>query len=468
MVKRMAIAAAIALGAQGAWATNGMNMEGYGPVATGMGGASMAYDNGTAALMNNPATLTLLPGGSRLDLAFGMLGPDVVSRVPGFPPAVSGGDAYYMPAVGWITKRGSWTTGVGVFAQGGMGTEYSGNSFMSAGSGLPTRSEVSVGRLLVPVGYDVSDAFRVAGSIDYVWAGMDLQMAMPGAAMLDMLPPGYNPAATQAFGTLSGTMVDGLAAAIGGGQITAVNWGYFDFSNDNQFTGRANGTGYAGKIGFVYKASPKLSIGAAYHTKTKLDDLEASNATVSLNVSGPLVGGGTATVPLTGKITIKDFQWPDTIGFGVAYQASDDWMIVADYKRINWSGVMKDFKMTFTADATPTNGAFGGTTLDAVLFQNWKDQNVYMIGTAYRAAEDLTLRAGVNIAKNPIPDQYENPLFPAIIRNHVTVGAGMALSKVSTFDASLTVAPEVKVTNGSGVTTTHSQTNFQVMYSHRY
>jgi hypothetical protein len=43
-----------------ALATNGMIMEGYGPVATGMGGAAMAYDNGTAAMANNPATLGLM------------------------------------------------------------------------------------------------------------------------------------------------------------------------------------------------------------------------------------------------------------------------------------------------------------------------------------------------------------------------------------------------------------------------
>lgn len=29
-----------------AMATNGMVMEGYGPIAAGMGGAAMAYDNG--------------------------------------------------------------------------------------------------------------------------------------------------------------------------------------------------------------------------------------------------------------------------------------------------------------------------------------------------------------------------------------------------------------------------------------
>ena len=31
-------------------ATDGMNMEGYGPVATALGGASLAYDNGTATV----------------------------------------------------------------------------------------------------------------------------------------------------------------------------------------------------------------------------------------------------------------------------------------------------------------------------------------------------------------------------------------------------------------------------------
>ena len=63
-----------------AHATNGMNLEGYGPIATGMGGASMAYDNGTAAMMNNPATLSLMDSNARLDVAFGTLGPNITAK----------------------------------------------------------------------------------------------------------------------------------------------------------------------------------------------------------------------------------------------------------------------------------------------------------------------------------------------------------------------------------------------------
>ena len=97
------------------YATNGMNLEGYGPVALGMGGASMAYDNGSAAMMNNPATIGLMPDGSRADFALGLLGPDVKATV-GPMDAKSSGTAYYMPALGWLSKQGDFAYGVGVFS----------------------------------------------------------------------------------------------------------------------------------------------------------------------------------------------------------------------------------------------------------------------------------------------------------------------------------------------------------------
>ena len=161
-----------------AHATNGMNMEGYGPISTGMGGASYAYDNGTAAVMNNPTTIGLMADGeSRLDVALGVLGPTVKAQA-GAAVADSTGTAYYMPAVGYVKKSGNLAYGFGMFAQGGMGTEYGAASFMSAGSGLEARSEVGVGRVVVPLALDVSNDLKIGGSVDFVWASMDLRMAM--------------------------------------------------------------------------------------------------------------------------------------------------------------------------------------------------------------------------------------------------------------------------------------------------
>src|SRR5665647_740802 len=126
-----------------AYATNGMNLEGYGPVAEAMGGASMAYDNGLAAVMNNPATLGMMPeDSSRVDVALGVLAPAITASVPvGAPSVDSSATAFYMPAMGYAKKSGQMTYGVGVFSQGGMGTEYDANSFMAAGSGEKVRSE---------------------------------------------------------------------------------------------------------------------------------------------------------------------------------------------------------------------------------------------------------------------------------------------------------------------------------------
>ena len=84
MKRRSLVAAAVmaALGFSGnALATNGMNMEAYGARAGGMGGAAMAYDSGNSAVMNNPATLSLIPNGAdRVGVGLTVLGPDVTSR----------------------------------------------------------------------------------------------------------------------------------------------------------------------------------------------------------------------------------------------------------------------------------------------------------------------------------------------------------------------------------------------------
>ena len=113
--------------------------------------------------------------------------------------------------------------------------------------------------------------------------------------------------------------------------------------------------------------------------------------------------------------------------------------------------VMKNFKMTFTSESDSMGGAFDGQTLDATMYQKWKDQNVFMLGAAYKTTEELTLRAGLNIANNPVPDDFMNPLFPATIQNHVMLGAGYDINKANSVNASFTYAPEVKAgTAGQG------------------
>ena len=246
-----------------AMATNGMVMEGYGPIAAGMGGAAMAYDNGTAALANNPATLGLMAEGSRLDVMLGFVGPDLETSMG---MGKSEADAFYMPAIGYVKKRGNLVYGAGIYGQGGMGTEYANGDM----------AQVGVGRVIFPLAYSVSPRFNIGGSVDVVWAGMDL--------VADLNP--FNP----------------------GKEI--------DFRDDSDFTGAAKGYSVAAKLGFTYRLNDALTLGGVYQTAANLPDLKDDDY----------------------KVT--GFAMPAMLGLGLAWQASERLMVAADVKDVMWGSSM--------------------------------------------------------------------------------------------------------------------------------
>jgi len=171
---------------------------------------------------------------------------------------------------------------------------------------------------------------------------------------------------------------------------------------------------------------------------------------------------------LTGDITVRNFEWPATLGAGLAWQATDRLLLVADVREVYWSDVMQNFNLGFVASDAASNGPFAGQTLDAVLYQQWKNQTVVQFGAAFALNDTITLRAGYNHGEDPIPDQFLNCLFPATVEEHLTAGFGWAVTTRSSLDVSFTYGLEHEVTNASGITVSHKQTNLQLPYSHRF
>ena len=427
--------AALCLAGLPALATNGMLMEGYGPVATGMGGAAQAVDHGTAAMAQNPATLALMGASSRHDAAFGILGPRVASSMAGMGSAESSGKSYVMPAFGYARRSGNITYGFGLFAQGGMGTDYGADSFLAMGSGQGVRSELGVGSLLFPLAWQATPDLAFGMTVDLMWSGLDMRMAASGAQLGGLV--------TGASGNLAAAL-----PALGGAP-----WARVDFSNNSDFTGAARSTGWGAKLGMVYKAAPGVVLGASYRMKSSLKDMKTGADKASLSATGGFVDNG--------RITVEDFQWPAMTSLGAAWQATPALLVAADVKRIAWADVMKDFKLRY-------DSAGMGGSVSFALPQNWKDQTVTSLGLAYAVGQQLTLRGGFNHADNPIPDALVNPLFPATVKTHYTFGAGWRFSATGELNASLTYAPTSTVTNGMGVVVTHKQTNLQFMYSRQF
>ena len=259
-----------------ALATNGMIMEGYGPIATAMGGAAMAYDNGTAALANNPATLGLMADGRRIDVMAGYVGPDV-STAPGI--GASSADAFYMPAFGFVKKQGEFAYGVGIYGQGGMGTEYATGDM----------AQVGVGRVIFPLAWQASPRLNLGGSVDVVWAGMDLAVPLFG----------------------------------------------INFQDGSDFTGKAKGYSLAAKLGFTYRLNDALTVGGVYQTAGNLPDLEGGGYKV-IGFDMPAMAGlgfaWQASERLMVAADIKQVLWNDSMDtvtirnpLGVAFPFQQDW-----------------------------------------------------------------------------------------------------------------------------------------------
>jgi hypothetical protein len=128
-------------------------------------------------------------------------------------------------------------------------------------------------------------------------------------------------------------------------------------------------------------------------------------------------------------------------------------MAAADVKDVMWGSSMN------------TVTIYNNGEVAAPFKQDWDDQIVLSLGLAYQFSDAFTGRIGYNHGKNPIPDQNVNYLWPAIMEDHYTVGFGFAFNKQSEVNFSLSVAPEVTVSNGP-MQIDHSQVNWQLMYSH--
>ncbi|NTU53053.1 MAG: aromatic hydrocarbon degradation protein [Chlorobiaceae bacterium] len=470
MIRKTAcsVAALFALaGTSTVFATNGMNLEGYGSKSMAMGGTGSAFDTGNSAVMNNPATLGFMKeGASEIGLSIRGLHPDV-NLSKGTLSDNSNATAFYMPSMSYMRREGDLSWGAALFAQGGMGTDYGNNSSLFARgysmanalidmSGEDIRSEVSVGRIMFPVAWHLSSDTVIGASFDVVIASMDLQMDLDGQHFANMMAGNG--------GSVSGSMrtsLESMMMPASGPMITGINYARFDFSNNSQWIGEAVGLGTGLKFGITHKVNKSLTVGASYHSQTRLADLETGKATLSFNGDGPAFTGG--PVAITGTIKVRNFEWPATVAAGFAVNPSDKLLIAGDVKVIDWSAVMSKFSTTFIADAS--NPGFGGQELDVDMTQSWKDQTVWSLGMQYMATKKLALRAGASFSANPIPDSYLNPLFPAITKNHYTCGFGYRVNEKTSVAAAFSLVPKITATNADGVENAHSQRNWSLSYT---
>jgi len=418
---KLALVAAMAMGATSAFATNGDNLIGLGAKSRAMGGTGVAHYNGAESATSNPALITK---GKGVQFTFGgtYFRPDVEvktsntlvgSPVPGDNDLSAESDAKHnvIPFVALTHDlENGFVVGASMFGSAGMGTDWRstaplGNADFSPAAvpapgsegdfGLYSmRSNLLLLKFSVPIAYG-QDNWSVGIAPVLMYGSLDISFQTPDQGF--------------PFGGGPGT---GPVAPIGG-----VN---------NQGHGSSSSFGIGLELGAAYTLPDMgLTIGATYHSPIEMEYKD------QISSAGAAFGFGGATAGFSDKL-----EQPGEYGLGIDWTEGDI-SLTADWKNIRWGSARgyEDF--------------------------GWENQSVYALGGEYRM-DDLTLRAGFNYASNPIKNNQDSTsvtgqplalggnsigdtknafnavMFPAITQRHYTLGAGYQFTKNVGVDAAFT------------------------------
>jgi long-chain fatty acid transport protein len=354
------------LAAPAAFATNGINLIGFGAESSLMAGADIAVARDTSALNTNPAGLTQIRG-----QAFDGFGS--VLRTFDLVHKDSLGNERHASNLYTLLGGGGYarsldtlpcTVGVGLFAQGGAG-----GIFKDITTAFGTRDEMSslfgIAKIIPGMGCRVDDKLSLGASLGIVYAGIE-QKLFPE--------------------TSSAAPFAGYALK----DAAALKAGF--------------------KLGAQYQVNPSLTLAATYTEKTQLP-----------LTGGSLVANYTATG--FGKVNYGDarvtgFALPREIAVGLAFKPSEPWLVSFKLNWINWANAIK----TVTVRATnPDNGA-APAVYELVSPADWENQWVIASALAYAWDDRTTIYAGHNYGKNPIPARNSSPLLAGILEHHLTFG----------------------------------------------
>ncbi len=365
----LGLAVAAALAAPSAFATNGYFSHGFGIKSQGMGGAGVAYSQDALAAATNPAGMVLV--GSRVD----------------------GGASWFRPI-----------RDTGIVGNGSIGTvSYDVNEKKD---------------FLIPeFGYNTMlDSNRSFGVSVYGNGGMNTSYTTPiglfgsTKAGVDLMQLFIAP--TMAW-KLSDTSSVGVSLNLAYQRFKATGLQNFDNGTYSSSVGNVtdrgydSATGWGFRIGWVGQLSPTVSMGATYQSKTDMSKFD--------KYKGLFAEQG-------------NFDIPSNYALGLAIKASPATTVAVDIERIKYSdskavsNPLENLTVSGNKLGTDSGGGFG-----------WKDMTVLKLGVSHQMSSDLTVRAGWNHGKQPIPNSqtFFNLLAPGVVEDHITIGATWKLDKNS-------------------------------------
>lgn len=355
----------------------GMENVGYGAATVGMGGTGVAAGEDTSVINTNPAALVRLKQG-RADLGLEVMVPDFGMR-NAFNDTDGEHPVFLIPA-GGAARRFSerWVLGLGLFNEGGTGTDYgvlNVDNALLGGSGISEIEHFSNFGLMVlapAVALQLTDDLAVGLSPQFGYG--TLRMKMP------LAQPALN-----RFG----------AADLEGDALT---WRW--------------------KVGALWQPQDWLGFGLAYTSAADLD------LTGDVTVATPT--GGLPGLPpqslLRGDLEM-DIGWPEAYKAGVFFdlRRQGGLLVALEMQRVRWSRYYDTIPVSFR------HLNFNGYSQPEQSFAmsiGMDDQTAYRVGVEFPTGDRMSFRAGYIYGRNPVPELGILPVFNPIVEHHLTAGFG--------------------------------------------
>ena len=347
---------------------SGMFVEGVGTRAETMGGAFTGLADDSSAIFWNPSGLAQLKGAefaaSLYTMSSFLRDPNSVSNLdpdkqdpnkgdyfPRFYPTEPERFADYrefwpfactMPAISAYKSFDDYTIGVGAFPFAGAYSKWK-DTIKDDTTGADI--DASLFFLVMLMDFNVSIAKEITDKLS-LGVGLDL-----------------------VYVKLQGNLEKDYTNSNDPGQPD------YNFGIDAE----ADGMGLQGVIGFLYKFSPKWSLGAIFRTGAKFD----------LNGDfGAEYIGGPYDLSLEEKSNYyHEFVYPPSWGVGIAYKPTQTLTLTVDWQKIDWT----KFKWPFGDLHFEKEGALLKNT---VRDPDWYAADSYRFGLEYKYNKHLTLRGG--------------------------------------------------------------------------
>ena len=371
---------------------SGVMLDSMGPVSSGRGGTNIAHSDNGVLIHDNPAALVNMATGKTANFGLGFAYPDIKYRDPQGSD-YSKHEIITLPTFSLIYKKednSRFAFGIGGYIPAGFKTEYHldhktkidlpilRNIPVSFGDQL-YRTETSFMKLLFSTSYKVNDKLSLGFS--------------------------FGPALHRAEIEAPFTQQTGPAA----GKLSFLA----DISTKDNF-------GYSYVFGAQYKLGEKTVLGISYISESRAT--LRGDADIIIPKSAP--GGRLLLTPFAEYDIKANFEWPRSVGIGIAQELGMSHRLSLDVLWIDWASAFDrlDFELT-DGDNRLFNSLLGNTVNDAIPL-DWNGSFSFRFGYEYfhKGNRDNVLRFGYLYDDNPIPGSTLVPIIPGIIKHIFSIG----------------------------------------------